>query len=253
MLNDTPQIGARQKGFTLIEMSIVLVIIGLIIGGILKGQEIIESSRQKNLITQVNAVRAALTTFQDRYRALPGDYSLAETRINTDTGVYDNGDGNGIIGTSGTNADAIADVPGQNAASTENLQFWVHLFGARLIEGVTATNAPGTTFGENSALPASAFPGSGLSVSYGTYGDFANDIRQAHWAVVHRNTTTPAAALSGRQMYSLDLKMDDGIPARGTFRTGDPTVSGCGTAGGNPDYQAHVDSISCRALIDLTQ
>src|SRR5262249_49069165 len=66
---------AAQKGFTLIEMSIVLVIIGLIIGGILKGQEIVESSRQKNFITQLDSTRAAVNTFVDRYRALPGDFN----------------------------------------------------------------------------------------------------------------------------------------------------------------------------------
>lgn len=252
MSNYELKIGTRQKGFTLIEMSIVLVIIGLIIGGILKGQEIIESSRQKNLITQVNAVRAALTTFQDRYRALPGDYSLATTRISTAASAFVNGDGNGVIGTSGANAAALAALPGQNAAGTENLQFWVHLFGARLIEGVSPTNAPGTTFGENSPLPATAFPGSGLSVVYGTYADFAGDTRQGHWAVVHRGPVTSAAALSPRQMYALDLKVDDGIPSRGTFRS-DLASAPCGTSGGTADYQGDADSVSCRALIDLVQ
>lgn len=248
MTNCALKVGARQKGFTLIEMSIVLVIIGLIIGGILKGQEIIESSRQKNLITQVNAVRAALTTFQDRYRAIPGDYSLATTRISTATG-FTNGNGNGVVGTTVSAAASIA-AP-TNAADGENVNFWVHLFGARLIEGVTATGTAGTTFGENSPLPATAFPGSGLSVIHGTYNDFSADTKQAHWVVVHRGTTSAAAALSPRQMYGLDLKTDDGIPSRGTFRSS--LATNCGTSGGTADYAASNDAVGCIAMIDLVQ
>ena len=87
-----------QKGFTLIEMSIVLVIIGLIIGGILKGQEIIESARQKNLISQFDALRASANTFIDRFGSQPGDYLLATTRVSGAAGVV-NGGGNGTVGT----------------------------------------------------------------------------------------------------------------------------------------------------------
>lgn len=242
----------RQKGFTLIEMSIVLVIIGLIIGGILKGQEIIESSRQKNLLSQVDSVRASLTTFADRYGALPGDYPYADDRI-SENDQYINGDGNGIAyeGTAETGATNIATGDGNNASS-EELQFWIHMFGARLIEGITPTNAPGTVFGDGSPLPSAAFPGSGLSLTYGSYNDFSEDTKLAHWLVIHRNTTSPAAALSGRQMYALDLKADDGIPARGTFRTGNLTAP-CGTASGTNDYDAFNDTISCRAVIDMIQ
>ena len=67
------QADARQRGFTLIEMSIVLVIIGLIIGGILKGQELIESARIKNVISQIDTIQAATNAFRTastRYRAI---------------------------------------------------------------------------------------------------------------------------------------------------------------------------------------
>src|SRR3954469_15654947 len=84
-----------QRGFTLIEMSIVLVIIGLIIGGILKGEELIESARQKNVISQIDALKAGTTTFVDRFKSLPGDYSGATANLNT--GVVA-GDDNGYIG-----------------------------------------------------------------------------------------------------------------------------------------------------------
>ena len=69
------------QGFTLIEIAIVLVIIGLLLGGILKGQELITSARVRNLISQQDGVKAAFFGFQDRFRALPGDYTAATTNI----------------------------------------------------------------------------------------------------------------------------------------------------------------------------
>ena len=64
---------ARQAGFTLVEIAIVLVIIGLLLGGILKGQEMINQAKIKNLINDFNGISAAMYSYQDRYRALPGD------------------------------------------------------------------------------------------------------------------------------------------------------------------------------------
>src|SRR5215510_8766093 len=66
-----------SKGFTLIEIAIVLVIIGLLLGGVLKGQELITGARVRNLISQQDGIKAAFFGFQDRYRALPGDYASA--------------------------------------------------------------------------------------------------------------------------------------------------------------------------------
>ncbi len=82
------------NGFTLIEIAIVLVIIGLLLGGVLKGQELITGARVRNLISQQDGIKAAFFGFQDRYRALPGDYAAASTNIN---GVTIAGDGNGRI------------------------------------------------------------------------------------------------------------------------------------------------------------
>ena len=67
------QIKHRQSGFTLVEIAIVLVIIGLLLGGILKGQEMITQARIKNVINDFNGITAAYFSYQDRYRAIPGD------------------------------------------------------------------------------------------------------------------------------------------------------------------------------------
>src|SRR5215831_4773158 len=83
-----------NRGFTLIEIAIVLVIIGLLLGGVLKGQELITGARVRNLISQQDGIKAAFFGFQDRYRALPGDYPAASTNI---AGVNIVGNGNGRI------------------------------------------------------------------------------------------------------------------------------------------------------------
>ena len=86
----------NANGFTLIEIAIVLVIIGLLLGGVLKGQELITGARVRNLISQQDGIKAAFFGFQDRYRALPGDYAAANTNINNVCATC-NGNGNGRI------------------------------------------------------------------------------------------------------------------------------------------------------------
>src|SRR3954470_16572036 len=80
-----------QAGFTLVDIAIVLVIIGLLLGGILKGQEMITQAKIKNIINDFNGLSAAMYSYQDRYRALPGDDLNAVSRW---TGTQA-GDGNG--------------------------------------------------------------------------------------------------------------------------------------------------------------
>src|SRR5256886_9676603 len=88
----------RQQGFTLVEIAIVLVIIGLLLGGILKGQEMITQAKIKNVIADFSGVSAAYHGYQDRYRAIPGDDPNAATRWASMTNpVPVAGDGNGIV------------------------------------------------------------------------------------------------------------------------------------------------------------
>src|SRR5258705_2021899 len=92
----------KQQGFTLIEIAIVLVIIGLLLGGVLKGQELINAARVRNIASQLDGVKIAYLGFQDRFRALPGDYPTALAVANipgtpTGCGVAGGTCGNGII------------------------------------------------------------------------------------------------------------------------------------------------------------
>src|SRR6266852_2344422 len=82
-----------EAGFTLVEIAIVLVIIGLLLGGILKGQEMITQAKIKNAINDFNGVTVAVTSYQDRYRALPGDDLNATTRWTVQAPASGNGNG----------------------------------------------------------------------------------------------------------------------------------------------------------------
>ena len=82
----------NQKGFTLVEIAIVLVIIGLLLGGVLKGQELIESAKIKMTANQVKEFQSAIYTFQDKYRALPGDFDNADGQLDGVTGGTQNGE-----------------------------------------------------------------------------------------------------------------------------------------------------------------
>ena len=112
----------KSRGFTLIEIAIVLVIIGLLLGGVLKGQELITGARVRNLISQQDGIKAAFFGFQDRYRALPGDYAAATINI---ANGGDNGNGNGRIEDNATGG----------TVTHEEILAWTHLTAAGFLNG----------------------------------------------------------------------------------------------------------------------
>jgi len=126
-----------QKGFTLVEIAIVLVIIGLLLGGILKGQEMITQAKIKNVINDFNGITAAVASYQDRYRALPGDDSNAATRWNVTNLV--SGNGNGVFDGGCQYNETPAAEPAQ--ADGECNLFWWDLRLSGFVAGTTADQA----------------------------------------------------------------------------------------------------------------
>jgi len=90
----------QQAGFTLIEISIVLVIISLLLGGVLKGQELIQNTKLKSVVTDSKGLAAAIYTYQDRYKAYPGDDPACAAHLPIGA-VCTNGNGNGAVTTAG--------------------------------------------------------------------------------------------------------------------------------------------------------
>jgi prepilin-type N-terminal cleavage/methylation domain-containing protein len=204
----------RQKGFTLIEIAIVLVIIGLLLGGVLKGQELITGARVRNLIQQQDGVKAAYFGFLDRFRALPGDYSQAAANIagiTTGCGTNGNGDGDGQI----------------EATGNENTLAWEHLSKAGFING-TYTCATGTP--TQATSPTNPY-GQPLVLEYdGTYAIAGTGTPPS------RHNLKTGGQIASDILGEIDRKVDDGNPVQGSFRAqlqGTPT---CYTGGTTPAW-----------------
>ncbi|TBV83338.1 MAG: prepilin-type N-terminal cleavage/methylation domain-containing protein [Desulfobulbaceae bacterium] len=182
-----------QQGFTLVEIAIVLVIVGLLLGGVLKGQSMIENARVAQAANSVNGIIAAVNTYLDRYGRLPGDDgNLAALRARG--GAWDFaigfGNQNGIIenvqGTTFT------------AAAGEGIAFWQHLRAAGLIRGEVGATGP-------AALPHNPFGGSIGFTNGGVYGMPAGN-------------KICLGSVPGATAQALDSRLDDGRPDQGIMR-----------------------------------
>lgn len=128
----------RQRGFTLVEIAIVLVIIGLLLGGILQGQSLLRSMRVKDVVATAKDLTIASQQFKDRYRYLPGDWPFVANEI-PNINVNDNGNGNGII----DSAAIPVPLPGVGS-TTESNNVPIHLFNAGFIRSANITSYYGT-------------------------------------------------------------------------------------------------------------
>jgi len=144
----------KQKGFTLVEIAIVLVIVGLLIGGVLKGQEMITNAKLKRIESDNAGLAAAMFSYQDRYLQLPGDDSAATGRFDVYTTVpwttEADGDGDGLIG-DGTDWDTIvlSTAPWVGGPVGETSKFFGHLRASGLIPGGDGLDAtrPSNAYG----------------------------------------------------------------------------------------------------------
>lgn len=265
-----------QRGFTLVELAIVLVIIGLLLGGILKGQELIAATRVNSTVAQVKAIDAAAYTFQDTYGGLPGDLASAITRVPNCTVA--NGCGPDATGSAG-DADNVIDASiltafgAATGAVHEGQTFFVQLGKADLIGGINSTgltlslgdNVLAATLGGTAHFrignEGTTDPGMGgtmdnnahyLSIAGGTIG-----------AAVTTTATNGSLATGGgilpKQANAIDLKVDDGNPTLGSMRAvgeAGSTATSChstDTAGATAVYNSGTSTRTCGVAIRVIQ
>ncbi len=235
----------RQQGFSLIELAIVLVIIGLLVGGVLVGKDLIGGAALRRQTSQLAKYNAAVNAFRDKYSGLPGDL-LATTAtgfgMTTRTGAAGHGDGNKLL--EGCSA-------GSTTAGCENMLFWADLSFAKMIEGsysgtdanvalaandtssgtmmadfidrlnpISQAYAAVVTSPTNNFLPKADASGGGG----GAYMTVYSDGNYNYYAITKVVSTTAAGvytladALTPNQALTIDTKIDDGVPLAGGVR-----------------------------------
>ena len=222
----------RTAGFTLVEIAIVLVIIGLLLGGILKGQEMITQAKIKNVIADFSGISAAYHGYVDRYKKIPGDDPCAGGTVTvgncgTTTGRWTGataGNGDGIVG--GTYQ--------TGTATAESRLWWDHLRRAGFVSGTgdqqpfnALTGMLGVQTGNAASPPAAALGGfTGIIVC--------------------------SANLPDKIALAADTQMDDGVPSSGNVRgvqqtTPNPDISAATPATAYQETGTNVYTI-CRSL-----
>lgn len=214
-----------QSAFSLVELSIVLVILGLLVGGILTGQNLIRAAELRSVTTQIDAYRSAIYSFRNKYMELPGDMTNAATfwtqapdcSAQTASGKATcNGNGDGRITWSGANPERA-----------EMFTVWQHLSNAGLINGFyDGVRGPGTysassVSGQNT--PASKisnacvnfiYSSSALTVSFS-----GGDHNMFTLGTVSNGDYCYGGVLTPEEAWNIDTKTDDGKPGTGAVKS----------------------------------
>jgi prepilin-type N-terminal cleavage/methylation domain-containing protein len=262
---------SARNAFSLVELSIVLVILGLLTGGILAGQSLIRASEMRAVTNEYMRYSTALGTFKDKYFAIPGDFNNAQAFwgtaaacpgiSTTATGGTCNGDGNGQISTSA-------------ATANEVFRAWQELALAGLIEGSYSGTSGDTTatdsyviFGTNVPKSRMANAGWGIlylgpvAVSSATWfdGTFSNVL--FFGSGNNANSLPTAAVLKPEEAWNIDTKVDDGKPATGAVvsleaQAGTSSTTGCSDTASSTtatmaasSYSLGNSSVACSLLI----
>ena len=200
----------RQGGFTLVEIAIVLMIVGLLIGGILRGQELIQSARVRNIIDQKSAIQTAYIGFLDRYRMLPGDLTQPQATIVGNNALFSTTGGNGQLG-----------------IGTESTLFFQNLTATGFLSCSSCMSfvpvAPAVWAGPG---PAAGINNSPTNV----YGDFlrvANELSDSTAAttwfdpsatVLNHLVLYTGGTIPSKVLAEVDRKADDAVPGTGQLR-----------------------------------
>ncbi len=189
----------KQRGFTLIEIAIVLVIIGLLLGGVLKGQELIKNAKVRNTISSMDELKASIFGFQDRYRAIPGDMLNASTLVGA----------NAVNCVGGACGNGLINPWPETSIVTNNLSvagFYTGAFSTKLINAIPK---PATA-------PTNPWGGAMFVAYWSQFNENGANSK------VNRPGIYTGGGISSAVLAEIDRKIDDGNPGSGSFRAGYP-------------------------------
>jgi prepilin-type N-terminal cleavage/methylation domain-containing protein len=193
----------KQAGFTLIELAIVLVIIGLLLGGVLRGQELINAAKAKSIISDYKNAQIFIYGYQDKFRAVPGDDANVVSHISGATKATSGTQGNGVI----------EGVWNATDVTVESVKFWEHVRMAGFATGPTNVAGPGD-------LPTNAENG---RIGVQSAGTTFTTITGMTGTYVMCSDKIP-----GSLAKQVDVNLDDGETSKGSVRA---VVSGTPGAG----------------------
>tara|TARA_B100001123_G_scaffold193653_1_gene220753 strand:+ start:2770 stop:3576 length:807 start_codon:yes stop_codon:yes gene_type:complete len=259
---------SKRHAFSLVELSIVLVILGLLTGGILTGQSLIRAAELRSVITDFTRYQTAVRSFRDKYFALPGDMRNATafwgaqaggagegynatcaglTHTSPATGtVTCNGDGDGMVGTNGATVERY-----------ERFRFWQQLANAGLVEGsYTGVTGPSSTFhaipGQN--VPKSRVGNTGFDIRHYdasgsdavfSWGQSKNGNYFLYGAPLDGDSVM-SSALTPEEAWNVDTKLDDSKPGMGKLYASATTTCATTTTANTALYNLTNSSVACR-------
>ena len=236
-----PQLNPKshRSAFSLVELSIVLVILGLLTGGILTGQNLIRAAELRSVTTEFREYQSAIMTFRDKYFALPGDMKNATDFWGAMTNCAAASPSG--TGTQTCNGDGDGQIFKAAAASQTGEMFgiWQQLANAGLIEGsytgIAGSGGAGHALvGEN--IPISKFnQGGWLAYYFGTSTGWFSSVKSNKLIIGGQHATgwSVTPIFSPEEIWNIDQKMDDGKPGSGKVMAPDPassTAPNCATS-----------------------
>lgn len=216
----------KQSGFTLVEMAIVMVIIGLLIGGIMKGQELLRATALNSYAAQLKEIETAVRFFKNKYGALPGDISNPDDVLPNCTADPCDEAGNANMRINGAGDVGIDDMSGVSATTDERVSAWSHLVAAGLMSGVKTGS---TILLAGEAVPGSKIANAPMLIGYGgaalPLGTYVAAV-----AILDSGETCWACLMTGAEVAQIDRKMDNGTADSGIVveMTGDAECSAGG-------------------------
>ncbi len=213
-----------QAGFTLVELSIVIVIIGFLVAGIAAGANLVKQAQLRSVISDLQSFQVGYNGFIGRFNAVPGDFASASSywtgaTCATTAATDCNGNGNGIVN------------PGATVTLDEVAKAWKQMQLAGLVgAGIAVLPAAGAAVALVPGIntPNSKFTGVGYTIAgttdiqrLGAAVSIGFGNNSTNYLYIGKASATPAnliaGALTAEQAYNVDVKLDDGVASGANF------------------------------------